>query len=102
MRFMFGFVLLACLNFATPTLACGPEVHVQFAEESPDRFRITFVRGPKFRLVALQINLNGDHAQRIASIVNAPRIGKVIPAPFAPHAGKDRRVRTDRIDKIRC
>ena len=65
MRFMFGFVLLACLNIATPALACGPEVHIRFAEESPDRFRITFVRGPKLQLVALQINLNGSAAGAI-------------------------------------
>lgn len=67
MRFMFGIMPLGCLilgslGMASPSLACGPEVHIQFSEESPDRFRITFVRGPKLQLVSLQITLNGSAA----------------------------------------
>ena len=46
-------------------MACGPQVHIQFAEESPDRFRITFERGPKMQLIALEINLNGSAAGAI-------------------------------------
>ena len=62
MRLIFGLLLLSCFGLAGPSFACGPEVHIQFSEESPDRFRITFVRGPKLRLVSLQIKLDGSTA----------------------------------------
>lgn len=65
MRFLIGFVILAFLAAAGPALACGPEVRIQFAEESPDRFRITFVRGDKLSLVALKITLEGSAAGAI-------------------------------------
>lgn len=60
--FILGLLLVACLGIVSPALACGPEVRIQFAEESPDRFRITFVRGPKLHLVSLRINLSGSAA----------------------------------------
>lgn len=60
--FILGSLLISCFGFAGPALACGPEVRIQFAEESPDRFRITFVRGPKLQLVSLNIKLNGSAA----------------------------------------
>ena len=63
--FILGSLLISCFGFAGPALACGPEVRIQFAEESPDRFRITFVRGPKLRLVTLNIRLDGSAAGAI-------------------------------------
>lgn len=65
MRSMIGFLMLTCIALAGPAHACGPEVRIQFAEESPDRFRITFVRGAKMRLVALKITLEGSAAGAI-------------------------------------
>lgn len=63
--FILGSLFALCVVIAGPAHACGPEVHIQFAEESPDRFRITFVRGPKLRLVSLEIKLNGSAAGAI-------------------------------------
>ncbi|MFY0614217.1 MAG: hypothetical protein JXQ99_21990 [Hyphomicrobiaceae bacterium] len=60
--FILGSLLIGCFGIAGPAIACGPEVHIQFAEESPDRFRIKFVRGPKLRLISLNIQLNGSAA----------------------------------------
>jgi hypothetical protein len=63
--FILGSLFAICLGIAGPAHACGPEVLIQFAEESPDRFRITFVRGAKLRLVSLDIKLNGSAAGAI-------------------------------------
>ena len=62
MRLISGLLILGCLVASTPAFACGPEVRIQFAEDSPDRFRIEFVRGPKQQVTSLQVNLNGSAA----------------------------------------
>jgi len=37
-------------------------VRIRFVEESPDRFHVQFVRGPKLRLIKLTIDLTGSAA----------------------------------------
>ncbi|MGI9476263.1 MAG: hypothetical protein ACR2PI_06140 [Hyphomicrobiaceae bacterium] len=63
--FILGSLLIGFLGSAGTAQACGPEVRIRFAEESPDRFRITFVRGPRLRLVTLSIRLDGSAAGAI-------------------------------------
>ena len=41
-----------------PGTACGPQVRVVFSEDSPDRFLIEFVHGPKRQLKSLSLNLS--------------------------------------------
>lgn len=65
MRFMLCVIITGWLGFASPALACGPEIMIQFSEESPDRFRVTFVRGHKMQLTSLHINLTGSAAGAI-------------------------------------
>lgn len=65
MRLIISAAILSLAMFSSPAFACGPEVHIQFFEESPDRFRIKFVRGPKLRLVTLFIALEGSAAGAI-------------------------------------
>lgn len=65
MRFIMCVMIAGCLGFASPALACGPEVMIQFSEDSPDRFRVTFVRGHKMKLASLRINLTGSAAGAI-------------------------------------
>jgi len=62
---MFCLIIVCSFGFAVPAMACGPEVQIQFAEASPDQFRIKFVRGPKLKLVSLRINLEGSAAGAI-------------------------------------
>lgn len=54
--------LFVAILIAGPAMACGPQVRIQFAEESPDRFRITFEQGPKLSLTRLAITLDGSAA----------------------------------------
>ena len=65
MRICLAVILLSCLAAGAPAFACGPEVRIQFSEDSPDRFRIAFTRGLKLRLVALTIDLGGSAAGAI-------------------------------------
>ena len=49
----------------TTARACGPEVTIDFREDSPDRFHITFTRGPTLELKSLTISLAGSAAGAI-------------------------------------
>lgn len=60
--FIFGLIAVLVFGVTQSANACGPEVRIQFVEESPDQFQIQFVRGPKLRLSALTINLRGSAA----------------------------------------
>ncbi len=62
MRRLLLMIAMAVMVPTWPALACGPQVHVQFAEASPDRFRITFRHGPKLSLASLKIRLDGSAA----------------------------------------
>ena len=54
-------VLLSFLLFG-PAKACSPQVRIDFVEDSPDRFRISFLHGPDLRLERLTIRLSSSAA----------------------------------------
>lgn len=54
--------LILCMALLGPAHACSPQVRIDFVEDSPDRFRISFLHGPKLHLRQLIIRLSSSAA----------------------------------------
>ena len=54
--------LILCTVLSGPVHACSPQVRIDFVEDSPDRFRISFLHGPKLKLEKLTIRLSSSAA----------------------------------------
>ena len=53
-----GLVFLLAISIASgQAFACGPRVDVEYQEDSPDVFRVTFVSGKEFELHTLDIDM---------------------------------------------
>lgn len=57
-----GLAALFAVISLSPVHACSPQLRIDFVEDSPDRFRISFLHGPKLHLVRLTIRLSSSAA----------------------------------------
>jgi hypothetical protein len=58
-----GILFLSWIAPAHVALACGPQVRVIFAEDSPDYFRFEFLSGPGFAIDLIELDLVSSDAQ---------------------------------------